>query len=574
MATFTGSISQFLTAGAIPGQVASRPTRADPARNGLTPFLLSGKQDGALTKHQPTAILTRSLAGKRARSYLDDYYFQIYFIPPTVNFGYLGVAGSQSTVIWNANLNPETIESLTETGFVGLSLTMPALPYTMKALAQRTISVYASLVGPNLIVAELDLTFSPPTFTPPLPILGTRAELWPLAINWAESVVVTLAFKTDILQARNETEQRRAVRQTPRKTIEFTSTAMVNADTITLHQFLATVQPITVIVPEPGMHAYTSVDALATDSMLYFPSIPPWLLAGLSVQVTQGTTTFVSQVISVDHTAGTVLLISEIGFALQAGAMLVALRQVNLETKMSADRILRITAGMRNKYAVVPTSEPVYSPPAAPTTYAGYEVFLLKPDWSKPITEQFDWTVESIDYDWGTIQRYPISPQQTRTIRAEYWANGALGCLAVADFFYRMMGMQGEFFMPTFDDDLPLRVGILAGQNTLRVVGTATANAFYNGLPYEFIAIQLNNGTYEFVQVRSVSIVTDSIGVDTLIELTTTLPAISLDRIRMVSWMFIWRFASDQLVMEWKSNNVGVATANFRTRPYNAGATP
>jgi hypothetical protein len=574
MTTFAGQFSQGFLAGAVPGQVVTRPTRANPTANGLTPVLGFFGTHGALTKHQPTSLLTRPLSGALSHSFLNDLYFRIYLIPPEIDFGFLSLTSTQATVVWNSNFVTETIEAAATTGFDGLSLNIPTLPYALRPLATQTISVTANITGPLTIDASVDLTFSPTTPTPLLPVIGSRAQLWPLSINWADPVTITLAFKTDILKARDETEQRRALRQTPRKTIEFLSTAMDNDDVIGLHQFLGIGQPTSLVVPEPGMNSYLSADAAQADSVFYLASPPTWLLAGLAIRIDVGPTSSVNQVTGVNRTTGAVSLASEIGIAAPAGTRIVAMRLVHLENTLSSDRVLRITSGIRNKYEVFPASEPIYTPPAAPVVYNGYEVFLLKPDWAKPINEQFDWTVEIIDYDWGIQQRFPISPQQTRTLKLTFWDKNATRCLLVADFFYRMRGMQGEFFMPTFDDDLPLRTDILSGQNTIRVVGPSTAVALGYGFSFKFIAIKLLDGTYQYRRIISSSVVTDLIGSDSLLEVDLTLPAIPLATILMVSWMPIWRFATDQLVMEWQSDKVGISSIAIRTRPYNAGSLP
>ena len=76
-----------------------------------------------------------------------------------------------------------------------------------------------SLDGPPVI--EADFIFQFPDEAPTLSISGRRVVVFGLKPNWANGWLERLMWATDVLTARDGTEQRVGLRAKPRRSLEF-----------------------------------------------------------------------------------------------------------------------------------------------------------------------------------------------------------------------------------------------------------------------------------------------------------------------------------------------------------------
>jgi hypothetical protein len=93
------------------------------------------------------------------------------------------------------------------------------------------------------------------------------------------------------------------------------------------------------------------------------------------------------------------------------------------------------------------------------------------------------------------------------------------------------------------------------------VIGSDVAANFGSSTIYDAIVIFLMDGTRI---MRTVSSMTPT-GDDTLINLTTTIPTVALDDVDRISWMPVWRFASDQLVVQWETDQSATVSLSLMT---------
>jgi hypothetical protein len=126
------------------------------------------------------------------------------------------------------------------------------------------------------------------------------------------------------------------------------------------------------------------------------------------------------------------------------------------------------------------------------------------------------------------------------------------------EFFDRMQGRRGEFYMPTFRADLPLASAAASGTSTLTVTGTEV-NAFYDGSTvYDAVATYVDGAwrTNRVVGIaesggNSVLTMSHVWGLDIPVDAT-------------VSWMPVWRFATDTFEVEWIMNRLATVQMTFR----------
>lgn len=131
-------------------------------------------------------------------------------------------------------------------------------------------------------------------------------------------------------------------------------------------------------------------------------------------------------------------------------------------------------------------------------------------------------------------------------------------------FFCRMKGMRGEFLLPTWANDLPLKEDIATGSAALKTAGSEVYFTFLNDPVYRSLMIVLNNG---WVIPRDVVDVDPSLG-DSILTLDRPLPyGIALSQIDKVCWMPVTRFASDSLTVEYTTDSIGQVVVSTMSLP-------
>jgi hypothetical protein len=162
-----------------------------------------------------------------------------------------------------------------------------------------------------------------------------------------------------------------------------------------------------------------------------------------------------------------------------------------------------------------------------------------------------------IDFNRGLTDSYAPQAFQTRLMTYAYIGRDSIEAQAALDFFCRMKGQAREFYMPTWENDIPLGNTIPGGSTHLRVKGTSFATAYGDSTMYQAITLFLWDGTIYNRVVTGINTVDDLLGQDTIISVSEAFPeSIEVDDVRMISWLPVWRLASDTLTMAWKTNSV------------------
>lgn len=378
-------------------------------------------------------------------------------------------------------------------------------------------------------------------------------KLWSFGPNWRETYQVNREFRTDITKSRSDREQRRALRSTPRKTISFTAT--VAADTMTdLHRFMVGWQHQTILMPDLFMSVTTS-GLLPNATALAVSSVPTWLKAGAQVVLIAGNQAESREVLSV--AGSTVTFTSSSTASFVAGARLHRGMIGTLATEIQASRPTNGVAEVKVEFNVEPASEPADLGTVGPT-FNGRELWLKRPNWADAPSVTFSHPSEVVDYGRGRISRVTPAPFSTQVRQMTFVGRNAVETLSIEQFFDRMKGQQGEFYMPTWDYDIKPKVPALVGENAIRVRGRSVFDTYASDTVYRAIAIFYRDGSYQLRKVAAIEAITDDGGQDSSVRCTTAFSrAVDPADIVMVCWMPVWRFATDSLTTERLTSEVG-----------------
>lgn len=378
--------------------------------------------------------------------------------------------------------------------------------------------------------------------------------VWPFAPNIRQApYVVSREYRTEIITSRSGKEQARALRQTPRKRIEYLTG--VTGDCLrAFDRSMVTAQRTQLAIPD-RVRFTTLAGALASgNSSVAVASVPSWLVEDVSVVLVSGSAHELATVASVVGT--TVTFDDAVVKNWSAGARLHPALVGYLATSISAPLISpRGVVEVQVSFEADPGTEAAEDEGSAAATLGGREVFLTRPNRWVPI--DLDRVQEGrgdVDYGFGRVKRFFPVAFSTRLFEASWTGCDFEKSDALRAFFDRMKGRRGEFYMPTFQADLVPTAGIAAAGTTLLVDGDGLEAAYDGSTTYAAIALKTTAGAWI---TRTVSSVTDITGGGASITVGAAWGStVALGNIAMVCWLPVWRFASDILTMSWPRETV------------------
>ena len=180
------------------------------------PVATSGSRSGTT----PYAITGASLTGFLGTGFEGDWYDRIHIYSNPLNLGNLTGVQTRYFYVWNAWGLYNVLNSITPTDDDGLMLGAPsAPPTTFGPYEERLYSITPSFDGPPIIDAIYAYAFD--TETAVHSVVGTRVIGWPIAPDWRPGIRERLEWLTDVLIARDGTEQRVRLRDYPRRSLEY-----------------------------------------------------------------------------------------------------------------------------------------------------------------------------------------------------------------------------------------------------------------------------------------------------------------------------------------------------------------
>jgi len=519
---------------------------------------------GSLTSELPvTATPQRQYPGSLpGRSVIDDYYEAIHIRPAFIDVGRLTSTVRRQIEVWSAYREQEQLlERIDVTRGTGIIVTGVQAPYTFKRLQSVIFTVDVTPDGPARIDALYRLIFPNATQTPYWQILGTRIIEWYIPPNWGDSFDETLAFRTEVLVAYDGSEQRIALRNQPRRSFSFTPLQQGEGDR-SMKRLLTTWQnrayamaywpkPSTCPAGAPAGAINVQLDAPVED-----------LVPGGIIVFRLGDDSRILEVSAVDGTQ--VTLTAPLVQPVLPGTRAFLGLNVHADPSLSSRRLTSRVGSLRAQF------RELHSPgrataPAAPFTWRGKEVFRTKPNWARAINATHHWDFDWVDSGRGTFDfKTPVDmPKDTRQLT--FTARSREEVDALKAFFVRCRGRRGEFYMPTWDEDIAFpRQTLNVGDLRLPVSSAGDADRLSNERVYRNVAVRLTDGTWLYRQAYA--------GGD-----SESGPGILLDQgwprtiypeeVVGIHWLPRCRLASDDMTVRWLTDEVAEITLAMQVLP-------
>jgi hypothetical protein len=380
--------------------------------------------------------------------------------------------------------------------------------------------------------------------------VANQVEVWPFAPSWSDSVDEIHEFRTEIITSRSGYEQRRALRATARRSWEFSS--LVQGERFSeFTRAMNARHERSWVFGHPSDFVTLTTGLIAPSRALNVTNDPVWLTPGALAILAHGNN---AEAVEIATVSGTAVTLVDAPFAswpvgTKLHPAMRARLPASVQTKVLTNRAAQIQVRLDGE----PLANTAVAPGSAPQSFYGRELFTKRPNWAETPQITFDAFRESVDYGFGAVTYETPRTFRTRTIRATFLARDRAEALDVVRFFTRMAGQQGEFYMPSWTQDIMPSQALQVGTNTIRVVGTLAAADYGVNSTNKALVVYLADGS-EIRRLVTGAVVS---GNSTVISVDTPWPStFPTTNIRYISWMPVWRFATDTLTIEWLTSTV------------------
>lgn len=494
-----------------------------------------------------------------AKSYSDHFFNNIFLIPTSIDFGAVIADVTRTFFIWNAYFRSVDLEAVTASNAEGISLTNPTPPpSTYKPLQFTQLSVTAHLNGPPTIDGRFNFVFDVRTMS--LALAGLRAEIWDMLPNWSAGYKISYEYKTEIITSRSGREQRRALRQTPRKWLEF-SVHAAHDKAWRLRGLFDAWQDKAFILPELTRSITTTSGVAANARIMIVDSVPDWLRPGAFIVLRNGNRHGMRIVESIDDDEVTFTSVSPDTWP--EGTLVHPGLFGRVQVEQAVNNLTSNVSDLSFRYDVTPASEGVDDAGTPFPDYNGSELFLKKPNWANAPRVNFQAEVEKLDYGRGVAEFLTLLDFRRRIVQATFLSRNRAEAIEIEQFFRRMKGRRGTFYMPTYQPDIVPASDLSQLNRFMTVAGPDLLKFYQNSPVYRHMFIRFHDGSH---LIRPVIAISEQAG-NSIIDVGTNWPRdIAISEILMICWLPRWRLASDILTIEWLTDEVAQFQMSMQTQ--------
>lgn len=514
---------------------------------------------GAKANNLPISEIVSVFSGNRVRQFEQDWYHHVHLLPAKIVLGNLLSTQMRQIEVWNAHFASQTLTTIIGENDGGISLAAPANPPTTYGMLEsRLHNVSVSLDGPPVI--EAGFTFQFPEEAPTLSISGRRVVVFGLKPNWADGWLERLMWATDVLTARDGTEQRVSLRAKPRRSLEF-SILVGSVDAALLDVLLSAWQSRVYALPiwpdkavlTAAISAGSTVIPLTTTNLEY--EADGLLVIGIDSRNTEA-----AEVLSVASNA--VTLKQPLLQSWPSGAFVTPARTARLRVTQAVSRVTDAIATARLVFDIAGTT--AITKQDSTTIFNSIPVWITRPNRVRDVESDYQRLAEVLDFETGitAVDDHAARPFVRRSF--DYLFKNRTEVAAFKGWLAARQGRLTAFWHPTWEASIVPVKKILSNQTVMTVASRGYA-LYFNPMPGRTEAAFLyKNGTWYFRTISSFG--AGTIGDE---EVMTINQSFGFDA-NPEDWLAIYflektRLDADQIEINWQTDSVVEASIPMRS---------
>jgi len=522
----------------------------------------------------------RYVQGSRIQTFFEDFYFRIYLIPPNLEFGTITADKTITMTIWNSYLTPVQFTSSTPIFGDSVHQGGPALPFNFGALQQVGFPFTADKEGETILSDGFTFVFDNGDIKF-VQVSGFRQPppadlIFPFPPNWASGFEIGYEFKTAIIESEHGDEQRRQLRQTPRKNYGYTVHLQNNAHRLQYNSLMKKNQSQRFYIPELPRWTTLAGPLNETELVVQLSSVPYWVTPDAYVMLNYNGRYAMRRVdfLGSDSNSETdiVTFVDADDFVWPAGTKVHPAIVCWVGDEVTAQRVTNWVHTVSMRFDSVPGEE--VAPPIvpAPLTFDGRELWDRKPNWAEPMDATKVWITQKQDYEVGRALRHVnINFGKDRFV-FNYVGRTVADADLLKQFFHRNAGRCREFYMSTWQPDIFPQFGWTADENLIQIEGGDFAATYGEDRTRSAISVLLDDGTTHMCVIDRIFADLDSNGVATsFIQFLEPLgfDVLDLMDVDKISWVSLWRMSSDEMLETWLTDSVCNVSFTFEELPRN-----
>lgn len=372
--------------------------------------------------------------------------------------------------------------------------------------------------------------------------------------NWRTPVGVTTEFRTWLFEANTGDEQRRAHRQQPRRSISYE--AIVSGEEF--RRLLAVVamrRDNRIIVPDVVRSVRLAATVEEGDDEVVLGAVPDWVVAGAQVFLHIGSR---GEVLTVDEVDGLTVTFTSPATDHYWDAKLSPGLRARLPADQSFDMATSAAGTVRLDLEIDPGSEviPVIAPPEF--AYRGHPFIKARPNWKDGVDVGAGYAAEVLDYGNGLKAFEYDRLLSRRLLSYTYLARSREAVAAFEGEFHRAKGRRGALYLPSWTSDFELLDAPNTLDNSISVRGDYRELIGAHDLTHRVVCFIAGDVV---VPCGIKSAVPVAGGVKLMLD--RSLGDIPIPSTPMISWLFMVRFASDSLTIDWVTDEVAQIACSF-----------
>lgn len=380
--------------------------------------------------------------------------------------------------------------------------------------------------------------------------------LWKTPANWQTPIIERLEFKTDVLLAYDGSEQRIALRQTPRRYFEFGF----------LVPTLLERQKLEAAIAANGSQAW--------DLPIWTDSTP------CTSAVSNGDVVVYADTVGRDFVAGgKALLLATNGNTLIINISTLTATQLNLSSAVvGAWPIETLVIPLRTAYLEQNqqvsrfTGSAIYGvvrflcddisthSTATLTQYRSYDVLEIASNWSQDLTLDYQRKMQVVDFGVGGIYRDDESSLPVFVQSHHFVLDSRQKITDFRKFLYSRRGRLNALWIPTFMPDLSF---VALSSTTLDITNIDYTTLYNQTINRRDIRIELTNGNVYYRRIVASTVISGTVERLTLDSaLGVSVTAADVEKI---SFMMFGRLDTDAIELAWSYGDYVDVKLNFRS---------
>ncbi len=493
-----------------------------------------------------------------------DWFEKIHIFPQRLDLGNVISNIVEVLELYSAyRRDTRTLTGFTNNAGAGITTDLPTPPLLIDPQTSLIVNVTVSTVGPPVINGTLDFVFDVRTAS--VPITGTRITLFEFIPQGGATEVVE--FLTNVMKARDGTEQRVALRRFPRHRVKYNVMSVLDTDRNKLNSFMVDWSSRLFAVPiwwearrittDTAMSA-TTIDVSSTDYARFF-------VGGLAMimQVDVDGTRTIDTLEIASLTATSLTLTSGVQSAYNKDVSFVVPTIPGvLSSTVPKSRRRSTLQELQADFLLIENEQDLSDTSAFPS-FNG-RASIEDPNFiDGQIQEEFNRKVIRLDESTGEIIQTSGEDRAVIVSNMRWEVESSQRLWEIRQLLHALKGKQVSFYQPTFNHDFKLVAPASSGATSIDVTNVGYTTFVKTREPYNAIRIVLAEGVghsspLDFGPLRFI-ITGSSIVSDTVERLTldSTLPLdINSTNVVRIEYIMLNRMESDSVTLTHRWNDM------------------